>query len=679
VSSGGGCNALWRLAEPIRLDRTVEKAEEVERYNIALVTAFGENNCHDVSRILRMPHTVNWPNETKKKKGRQPALSSVLWESADALPIGLFRQVEPRQTNGVGSGRGRPKTMIPGSVQPITDVAEIRRYAKFKENITDSLLSLIKLGLDAPEAQDVAWAGDGSRLVLRVAGELMRAGVPDPQIFAIITEPSFGCSAHTLKHRGGSRRAAQRAMDRARDTQDADGNGDTLLELNDEYFVVKDLGNKCLVVHDTHDPVTGRKELRYLTPEQFYLGNANRKIKIAAPEGSKKAAVMVNRGAWWFEHRRRHEYARLAFSPGRELAGDVYNLWQGFAVDPVPGDKHLPFLEHIRVAVCDEDEVNYRYLLGWMADAVQNPARPGQVAVVMRGGQGTGKGTVAHYFGKLWGRHYMQVTNPEHLVGRFNSHLADLVVLFADEAFFAGDKEHESVLKTIITEERRTSEMKYANVEQGQNYLHLIMASNKTWVVPTDADDRRYFVLDLPPMIHDESYFPTLRRSMDLVEDGGEGGLCNLLYFFQTYDLSGWRSKDRPRTKGLSTQKMLSLPAEQDWWHSRLTEGTMPQGRAWLDPMPITELFNDYITHATKLSGGARKLSKNTFCKSMKDWIPGLRDTHTSTWVHDEETREKKRRRTLCYQFPALGECRKLWDARMGTTAAWPDEDHEVF
>lgn len=64
----------------------------------------------------------------------------------------------------------------------------------------------------------------------------------------------------------------------------------------------------------------------------------------------------------------------------------------------------------------------------------------GEVAVVLRGGKGVGKSFVAEHFGRLFGRHYLKVSQPGHLVGNFNSHLRDVVVLFADEAFYAGDK-----------------------------------------------------------------------------------------------------------------------------------------------------------------------------------------------------------------------------------------------
>lgn len=41
---------------------------------------------------------------------------------------------------------------------------------------------------------------------------------------------------------------------------------------------------------------------------------------------------------------------------------------------------------------------------------------------------------------------------PVSLTGNFNSHLRDCIALFADEAFWAGDRAGESVLKMLVTE-----------------------------------------------------------------------------------------------------------------------------------------------------------------------------------------------------------------------------------
>jgi hypothetical protein len=59
------------------------------------------------------------------------------------------------------------------------------------------------------------------------------------------------------------------------------------------------------------------------------------------------------------------------------------------------------------------------------------------------------------------------------------------VLLFGDEAFYAGDKKHESILKMLITEEMITIEAKGVDAEVSGNCIHLMMASNdRGWCPP---------------------------------------------------------------------------------------------------------------------------------------------------------------------------------------------------
>jgi len=121
-----------------------------------------------------------------------------------------------------------------------------------------------------------------------------------------------------------------------------------------------------------------------------------------------------------------------------------------------------------------------------VARTVQFPADQGEVAVVMRGGRGVGKGILGHALRKLFGQHGMYISKSKHLVGAFNAHLRDCALLFADEAFFAGDKSAEGTLKSLITEEILIIEPKGQNVILSKNHLHVVMASNEDWVVPVD-------------------------------------------------------------------------------------------------------------------------------------------------------------------------------------------------
>ena len=90
--------------------------------------------------------------------------------------------------------------------------------------------------------------------------------------------------------------------------------------------------------------------------------------------------------------------------------------------------------------------------------------------------QGTGKGVLVQTLGKLFKSHFLHVSSPRHILGNFNKHLMDCLVLFADEAFWAGDRTSEGALKTLITEDCRPIEIKGKDVFSTRNYTRVIIA-----------------------------------------------------------------------------------------------------------------------------------------------------------------------------------------------------------
>ena len=75
------------------------------------------------------------------------------------------------------------------------------------------------------------------------------------------------------------------------------------------------------------------------------------------------------------------------------------------------------------------------------------------------------------------------------MTGKFNAHLRNKCLLFADEAIVPGT-EGEGALKGLITETTIPIEQKGKDVVEADNHLHVILASNHTWVIPADRDAR---------------------------------------------------------------------------------------------------------------------------------------------------------------------------------------------
>jgi hypothetical protein len=205
-------------------------------------------------------------------------------------------------------------------------------------------------------------------------------------------------------------------------------------------------------------------------------------------------------------------------------------------------------------------------MIKWAAWAIQNPDVPAGVALVLKGDERTGKGTLGRALVKLFGIHGVHILSQQHFTGRFNAPLHQCCLLFADEAFYAGDKRAEGVLKGLLTEPVIPIERKGLDVVRTRNRLHVIMASNHEWVVPASKDAWRFAVFEVSNhRAHDKLYFDALYGQL---ENGGYGAM---LHDLVAMELGDWRpSDDIPQTEALEQQKQLS--DEGAHWREMLEE-----------------------------------------------------------------------------------------------------------
>ena len=459
---------------------------------------------------------------------------------------------------------------------------------------------------------------------------------------------------------------AQRQIQRAKE----ESIDPLLVYFNENYAVIKNLGGRCMVVTKVWDYALKRNRLSKMSLPEFERGYENKTIKVA--EKKDGTPIFKPQGTWWRKHSHRRQYDTLIFVPNEEVDNKYYNMWEGFAVEPVPGECGL-FLDHILNNICAGNQIHYEYMLCWLARSVQFPGRPGEVAVVLRGGRGVGKSFFAKIVGHLFGQHYMHVSDSAHLVGNFNSHLRDLVLLFADEAFYAGDKKHESILKTLITESTMTIEAKGIDVEVAPNYIHLIIASNDMHVIPAGGDERRFFVLDVAPSRQkDNEYFTKIWDQMQ------NGGFEALLYYFKNYDINDFEVREVPTTSALREQKILSLNSEEDWWFQKLFHGQLLEDEdGWSYEVIIRDLISDYGEYAQR-HHIMKRSSASKLGRFVNHIVPKLsihKLTKEITVQAGDGFTKKKTERVLCYELPSLEDCRAYWERKHGKID-WPEDKH---
>ena len=654
IFSGGGFQCFWRARTPLPINGDLAAADDAARYNIQLELDLGGDDCHDVSRIMRLPGTTNWPNAKKRERGRVKAEAEVTWfEDTDYDIPEAFLKAERLQAPGEG--------LTGSTVQVSGNVAKVN---VLELPVKDWVKVVIIQG-NRPDGEE-PYPSD-SEALFAVLCEMIRSDCDDDTMYSVIMDSEFGVSRHILKHGSGASNAAIRQIGRARD-QAIDP---WLLKLNDRYGVLMNCGGKCRVIEEIDE--LKRKKLTLISFPDFKNAWCNVQIQVGTKQGRNgvETPVYAKLGAWWLDHPKRRQYSHMIFAPGHEVPG-AYNLWRGFAVDARAGDCSM-YLEHILKNVCGGRQDYFDYLIRWMARAVQDPGSPGRTAMVMRGPEGAGKGFFVQQFGKLFGRHFLHVSNSKHLVGDFNAHLHDCVVLFADEAFWAGDKKNQSVLKTLITEEMNAITYKGIDTQMARNCVHLVIASNEDWVVPVGIGDRRFFVLDVgEEHVKDLKYFKAIAQQMQ------GGGSEALLHYLINLDLDGFDVERIPQTEAHLTQKILSMPADQEWWFNKLKDGRLaPVDEGWTCQIPAHDLVFDFalalrqmrtqrsnetlLAHLLKrmTDGKARKVR---VCESRKvKMVDGSQVTIAKPYF---------------WLLPSLMECRDQWD-KVNFNHEWHDAPEE--
>jgi hypothetical protein len=421
-----------------------------------------------------------------------------------------------------------------------------------------------------------------------------------------------------------------------------------LVEMNEDFAVVQ-VGGKVRVIFFEQDE-RGCKLPVYQSIADFRNFHAKRRKSLPNSRGGTRE---IGFGDWWIGHPDRRQHDAVVYDPGNPGDGRCLNLWRGFTREPKPGDCSA-YMKHVADNICAGNAEHCAYLLDWMAYCMQHPGTRAHVAVVLKGKEGVGKGVLVFWLGQLFGSHFRHVTHGRHLTGNFNAHLQQCSLLFADEAFFAGDRTHESVLKRLITEDTIDIEPKGLDLHRVRNCLHIVMASNSDWVVPAGADARRFFVLDVADtQKQNGEYFAAIEKQMKA------GGLEALLYELLNRDLSNFDIRKVPHTQALAQQKQFSRRGVDQLIENLAHNGVLPNAHEKNPSIAITtgeERGHGFWVAVRKLVPELKFRSSPVIANELKKW-------GCSPW------KGRSRRGVI---FPPLPELRQMFDERHGTQV-WPD------
>ena len=436
----------------------------------------------------------------------------------------------------------------------------------------------------------------------------------------------------------------------ARISKDIEAN--VLEELNEHLSLVTlDSGDR--VIAEKYNSYQGQMNLRFAKIHQVRESFINKTVLINKKPESKFDI--------WRGHPDKKEFKGVIFNPSEPPweSGDFINLWRGIRLKPKKGDWSL-FRDHIEHIIGGQ---YYEWILQWMSRIVQDPGgeRPGTV-LVLRGGQGTGKGTFANIFGRIFGEreYFFRVSKIHDLTGKFNEDLKTAILLHIDEATWGGDKESAGVLKSLITEPTRRIEPKGINAFHIENYLNLIISSNNDWVVPIGAQERRFLVLDIPDTRQgDIKYFQEIHKQMYKA-----GGLEAMYYDLLEYKWDIETLKRVPRTSGGMQQAVKGMDLFGQFWLDRLHTGRLVDSHSYWKNIVINEkLYNQYKSFCKERMAHRGMDNQIAFGIKLKNLCPKVEIT-------------KKRiggGRVSCKILPDLKDCREVFCKVLGFDIEWPE------
>jgi len=523
------------------------------------------------------------------------------------------------------------------------------------------------------------WPGSGARhaMVGHLAGFLLQAGLKGLMVETIIRTAATLAGDQDLNDRLtltrttiGKFTAGENVTGGPKLTEQI---GDELVNRMRAWLKLKDedaieaMNTKHFVVTMGKDCVIGREDMPggviFQQTRALYTEYAN--VKIAVGEDKKGNQEFKPLFQEWLEHKSRRKYREVVFEPP-PLVSDAqdYNLWKGFALEPKAGDCQR-FLDHLFTIICSGDGENFLYLTNLLAQLVQQPGIPSGIATALRGEPGTGKSHFVQSLMDMFGhRHTAHLDKVEQITGKFNSALSGKVLVFADEALFAGDKRDSGALKRLITERTLLIERKGFDSIHERNCVHLFMATNHARSFPSMMKERRLFALEVSnAKIQDAKYFG------ELVEYLKAGGLAAFLAWLLEQPVDMTLLRQAPKNAELLQQQDESLEPHMEWWKECLESGRIGQ-LGWPDSTwtPVDVVFEVYRSWMG-LNQHKWLLGQASFGMRMKGLLfTGLTKTAK---INGEHRR--------CGMVLKLKDARDAFDARTGLARAWDDLEVETL
>lgn len=218
------------------------------------------------------------------------------------------------------------------------------------------------------------------------------------------------------------------------------------------------------------------------------------------------------------------------------------NLWRAPAHPrPTKETEPAPFQELLK-HLLDDDEAACQHVTRFFAHAVQKPGeRINHALLITSSQQGVGKSTLARLLEKLVGKQNAGPVQTRDLKSNFDGAIINKLVATIDEVYEAGNFGLADKMKSYITEDEISVNLKGLPEFKAENYTRWVLFSNNPAPLPLEENDRRFWVWasKAKRLPQDQG-----QKINDMIHDANAMG-C-LYWWLMAYDLDGFNPKAPP-------------------------------------------------------------------------------------------------------------------------------------
>ena len=166
IDSGNGVQVIWATAREVLSPQIIGRIEAETK---AIETALGAGGTHDITRLLRLPGTINFPNAIKRAKGRGVGRARMICHADNLYSAEQIAGLAAHLNATVPADLVRLKTKPNGPTSPGKD-ADIAALAgelakagadaiTEEEHLSDDLRQRLDAALKAKPRLADRWAG----------------------------------------------------------------------------------------------------------------------------------------------------------------------------------------------------------------------------------------------------------------------------------------------------------------------------------------------------------------------------------------------------------------------------------------------------------------------------------------------------------------------------------------